>query len=288
MKFIALGGVALLVAGCGSNAYRTAPDPPKFPAARAAQPGDAFREQIVDASSGRRVWLYPPAKGAKPKGLIVIAPAGSNLITGMMLGDGDRPEHLPFVQAGYAVVAYDVTGPMPEADERAQMESSIRAFAAREAGILDGVEAIDAGIKAFPDAASNVIAVGHSSAATLALGLAAHDKRVKKCVAFAPATDILKFVGAEWSKALSKIPDVYATFERQSPDNFVPKLKKPTFLFVAQDDRVVSAASIEAYAKRLQVSGTPVKLVMVESGDHYDAMIQQGQPLALAWLSTDK
>ncbi|MGV3618537.1 MAG: alpha/beta hydrolase family protein [Fimbriimonas sp.] len=283
MKWAVLLGTALLGAGCGSE---NRPAAPKFPPARVAKEDDLFREQIVDPVTGRRVWLFPSPYNDKPKGLIVIASAGSNLISGAAMEEDRALEHHLYVSAGYVVVAYDVSGPMPENADDAQNESAIRAFTSREAGILDGVAAIDAGLKAFPSTASNVIAVGHSSAGTLALGLAAYDARVAKCIAYAPVTNILAFIGPENSRALADYPDVHAALQRNSPHALIPKLKKPTFLFVAKDDRVVSPASVTEFAARLKANGTPVKLVTVESGGHQRAMLVEGRSLAVDWLDT--
>jgi dipeptidyl aminopeptidase/acylaminoacyl peptidase len=139
-------------------------------------------------------------------------------------------------------------------------------------------------VKAFPSAAEHIIAVGHSSAGTLALALAAHDRRIEKCIAFAPVTDVLAHLGPENVRALAVKTGAREVLSRNSPAEFAPKLKKPTFLFVAKDDTNVSAASIEAYATRLRLTGCPVTFKGVESGGHYEAMIEPGQGLALAWL----
>jgi hypothetical protein len=44
----------------------------------------------------------------------MIAGAGSSLITRMDPGDGDRPEHLPHVRAGFAALADELDGALPE------------------------------------------------------------------------------------------------------------------------------------------------------------------------------
>jgi dipeptidyl aminopeptidase/acylaminoacyl peptidase len=280
-------GLLLMVGGCDAPPASSSPaasDVPKFPRAGSTPSNGRFKEVVVDQASGRRVWLYAPAKGQKPKGLIVIAAAGGNMITGTVLTEGDTPEHLPWANAGYAVAAYEVSGPMPEGDDQRKLQNAVDAYLARETGVSDGRDAIEAGVKAFPAAAEHIIAVGHSSAGTLALALAAHDRRIEKCVAFAPVTDVLAHLGPENVRALSVRSGARDTFSRNSPASLVSKLKKPTFLFVAKDDSVVSAASVEAYAARLRVTGCPVTLKTVATGDHYDPMRKFGQPLALAWL----
>jgi dipeptidyl aminopeptidase/acylaminoacyl peptidase len=55
-------------------------------------------------------------------------------------------------------------------------------------------------------------------------------------------------------------------------------------LFHAQDDSNVPVSeSVDCHA-RLERLGRPVTLVTVPTGDHYDAMLRQGIPRAIAWL----
>jgi hypothetical protein len=58
------------------------------------------------------MWLYLPERQSDTQSLpcVLTAPAGTPLVTGMDLGDGDVPEHLPYVRAGFAVLAYDLDG----------------------------------------------------------------------------------------------------------------------------------------------------------------------------------
>lgn len=288
---VPLLGLVLVLGGCDSpppasstSSAPVASDVPRFPRIGTTPSKGRFQEVVVDRASGRRVWLYAPAKGRKAKGLIVIAAAGGNMLTGTTLTEGDIPEHLPWAKAGYAVVAYEVSGPKPDGDDYDRFENAVEAYLAREAGVSDGRDAIEAGVKAFPAAAEHIFAVGHSSAATLALALAAHDRRIEKCVAFAPVTDVLAHLGPENVRALAVKHGARDVLSRNSPASFAPKLKKPTFLFVAKDDTNISAASVEAYAARLRLTGCPVTFKSVESGGHYEAMIQPGQRLAIDWL----
>ncbi len=59
------------------------------------------------------LWHYGPKEIAKGTKLpcVLIAPAGSTLLTGMELGDGDATEHIPYLKAGFAVIAYSLDGP---------------------------------------------------------------------------------------------------------------------------------------------------------------------------------
>src|SRR5579871_2614816 len=76
-------------------------------------PGVSFTEVMLPRPKPARLWIYlpsPPPAGKLP--CVVIAPSGSALFSGMKLQDGDRAEHLPYVRAGFAVIAYDIDGPI--------------------------------------------------------------------------------------------------------------------------------------------------------------------------------
>jgi hypothetical protein len=95
---------------------------PRFPdpsPPREIEPGVTVREvrlgppdPIAGGFPGHcgKLWLYLPtgehALGSLP--CILIVGAGATLYSGMKLGDSDVPEHLPYVRAGYAVLAYEV------------------------------------------------------------------------------------------------------------------------------------------------------------------------------------
>lgn len=289
--FVVLAGLALCVGGCTppssspSAGAGSGGDVPKFPWKGATPSNGRFEEVVVDKASRRRVWLYPPIKGKNARGLIVIAAAGSNMVTGMALSEGDIPEHLPWTRAGYAVAAYDVSGPMPDDGNAGRVQVAIETFLSREAGVSDGRDAIEAGVKRFPEAAENIVAVGHSSAGTIALSLAAEDKRVKRCIAFAPVTDVIAHIGPDRSRALSRLSNLQEIILRNSPSSLEAKLQKPVFLFSAQDDQTVSNASVMAFAQRIKAAGAASTFVSVPSGGHYDSMLQQGVPQAIAWLN---
>ena len=118
--------VAPVEAGTPAPSQNVAPwKMPALPppsAAKEIEPGVMFSEiklgtnqpaGTLQPGHGGKIWLYLPAGEHAPKSLpcILIAAAGSNLITGMELAGGDRPEHLPYAQAGFAVLAYPSSSP---------------------------------------------------------------------------------------------------------------------------------------------------------------------------------
>ena len=64
------------------------------------------------ATMNMTVWAYLPDGAHDRRSLpcVIVAPAGSIIISGMELGDGDRAEHFPYEAAGYAVLAYSLDG----------------------------------------------------------------------------------------------------------------------------------------------------------------------------------
>ena len=249
------------------------------------EPGVAFGEARV---GGKRVWLYRPATSLdkpEPLPLVLIGPAGTNLMTGMSLSGGDRPEHLPYVHAGYAVVSYDITGPVDDGMNGAQLKKAVHDFAAADVGVADARAALTFALENLPVDKSRVYAAGHSSAATLALQVAAKDPRIVAVAAFAPVTDVPEELGQAFTGLRSRAPDVAARLEQSSPMNLVAQLRKPVFLFHASTDQNVSVEHSRRLASKLEGFVTYRE---VQSGDHYDSMIQSGVPEAIRWFGSLK
>ncbi len=177
-------------------------NPPAFPprgAGKIIQPGVRFFEVRASgptnvATMNMTAWVYLPEGVHEPRSLpcVVIAPAGSIIITGMDLGDGDRAEHFPYIAAGYAVLAYSLDG---HADNVSQLSDprlppACAQFAAARAGLSNAKAAIDWMVQNFPEIDSaRLYTAGHSSAGTTALLLAENEPRIKACSAFAPRSD---------------------------------------------------------------------------------------------------
>lgn len=269
------------------------PEPITFPdlgPARTLAPGVNVHEVVLGTGPiAGKVWVYLPDKPAAGKlPCVLIAPAGSRLVHGMDLDEGDRKEHLPYVRAGLAVVAYAIAGPWPERPGVTQAEqlTAMRAFMAADAGLVNARRALDFALAKVPTIdAKRVYTAGHSSAATLALLFAENEPRLKACVAFAPATDVVKRLGRPTLLQVDQdVPGFSAFVERTSPLTNVAKLTCPVFLFHAQDDRNVPISDTLAFARALQKTNPNVKFVQVARGGHYEPMIRQGIPQAIRWL----
>jgi dienelactone hydrolase len=237
-----------------------------------------------------KLWLYLPDGDHDPKSLpcILIAGAGSNLITGMGLGDGDRAEQLPYVRAGFAVLAYELDGmlPEPKPTNDAAFAPFVRSFLDAEAGLVNMRVAVEFATTKVPSIdPGRLFAVGHSSAATLALLVAENEPRIAACVAFAPQVDVKEFIPTQAQQALAQlVPGANQFFTRFNPRDGEEKFHCPLLLFVALDDPIVKIQAIRGLEERLKGMNKSVVLATVPTGGHYDPMINTGIPLAIRWL----
>lgn len=236
---------------------------------------------------GGKLVLYLPEGEHKPKSLpcILITGAGSNLLAGMLLGDGDSPEQTPYAQAGYAVVAYELDGPGDDSGDLEEMKRSYEAFKAARAGLVNARNALQYALDKMPEVnPAHIYAAGHSSAATLALLFAEHEPRLAGVIAYAPAIDVGERFGPALRIFALQLPGVVDFATQSSPLTHRERLKCPTFLFHAEDDSNCPIAQTRKFADELKQQGTDVTLVTVPKGEHYQSMIDEGIPAAIKWL----
>ena len=231
------------------------------------------------------IWIYRPARKAPTDRtpLVLIAGAGTPMFWGMELSDGDRAEHFPWVQRGYAVAAYSLDGGVSDTSNNAAIEVGISRFFSAHAGLDNARAALDFVLANEPDIdKTRVFAVGHSSAATLALRVGAQDPRIKATVAFAPVTDVEHHIG----ELFSRFNEEGRTILRDSsPMTFADKLRlKPVFLLNADDDSKIPTAEIERLVDAMKPPHPKSRYVSVPTGDHYDSMIAT-IPGAADWAS---
>ena len=74
-----------------------------------------------------------------------VAPAGTILLTGIGLAEGDRPEHIPFAREGFAVLAYELDGPISDPDRNSvpKLKVACEAFLAARCGLTNAKFALD-------------------------------------------------------------------------------------------------------------------------------------------------
>jgi dipeptidyl aminopeptidase/acylaminoacyl peptidase len=234
----------------------------------------------------RKVWIYLPEKPAATKiPCVLIAPAGSRLFHGMELGTGDRAEHLPYVRAGFAVIAYELDGPFGENGGSARMKEAMKAYMQAKAGLDNQQAALAFALAKLPMIdADRIYVAGHSSAATHALLVAESDPRIKGCIAFAAAYDISKRLGVGAAILEGEVPGARDFFVKSSPATHIAQLKCPVFLFHAKDDKVVKFSETVAFFEALKRTNPNVTFLEASNGGHYEPMIQQGIPAAIKWL----
>jgi dienelactone hydrolase len=261
---------------------------PELSKSRTIQPGVLFQEASLEGEfMPMRVWFYRPEKSADRLALVLVPPAGSTLMAGMDLSDGDRAEHFPYVKAGFAVASFEIDGNVPA--NFSQRENVIlrgaRQFKSARAGLDNEKLALDFILAKVPEIDPNRIFIaGHSSAATLALLAAAHDPRIKACAAYAPVADVEKRLAAQLT-ALDKVIPGYKEFIRaSSPKTHADKLKCPIFLFHAKDDRNVPVRETTDFAEQLKKTNPAVTLVIAARGGHAESMIVEGMPKGIEWL----
>lgn len=268
------------------------------PSAGAISPGPAnvdekayavvFEERTIETKVGSmRVWLYAPDPMPESPGLVIVPPAGGNPLSGKRLEEGDRPEHVPYVEQGFIVASFDVSGVMSEEQNDVEALASIRTFIKAEGGVLNATAALDTAFIAYPDVdLERVYAAGHSSAGTQALLFAAMEPRVKAVAAYACVVDrgnsdmLVRLLQSD-------VPEIGEFLIRTSPLTYADALaKKPVFLFHALDDSVVDPSETQQLFDAMTNRNAYTKRVTVEHGDHYQPMIDEGIPQALEWFDS--
>ncbi|MFO7903611.1 MAG: HEAT repeat domain-containing protein [Planctomycetota bacterium] len=270
---------------------------PSFPdlgPAREIAPGVDFREVRLPVPTGQpgsasKLFVYTPEGDHAPRSLpcVFIASAGAVPFTGMELGAADQPEHIPYAEAGFVVVAYEIDGYLPNPDGASdrQYMKAIEQFTAARVGLTNARNAIEFALARIPEVdPEKLFSAGHSSGGQQSLLLAANEPRLKACIAYAPVSDVERSVKEMLPILRRRINNLDALLDLASPRANESRIQCPVFLFHAHDDSVVSYSQSMAFADRLRDAGKPVTLAEVHSGGHYDPMISHGIPRAIAWL----
>jgi len=165
------------------------------------------------------------------------------------------------------------------------VKAAMDKFIGAEAGMANAKAALGYAEAKVPQVdMMHVYAVGHSSAAVVALQLAALEPRIAGCVAFAPACQIGDRL-ADGKAMLEKLrPGSWDYVVSLSPDHLASKITCPTLLFSAKDDTNVSNAEVVRFSETLKKTNKSVTMMSVARGGHYDSMIREGIPAAIKWL----
>lgn len=242
-----------------------------------------------------RIYLPPGSHDAKSIPCVLMAPAGTNLMTGnSMDAKGYHAESLPYAEAGMAVVFYSIDGALPsnfeEMDDAAfnlALSVAYHQFSIAKAGVVNGRNALEFVLQKLPMVdPDRIYSAGHSSAATLSLLFAAHEPRLAACVAYAGATDISASLRDVLRDPISRrlLTDLSLFAKWSSPDSYVGQYEMPVYLFHAEGDGVVPARHSIEFGEALEEAGKNVTLRTTKGGNHYDSMISVGIPGAIKWL----
>jgi dienelactone hydrolase len=261
---------------------------PELSQVRAIQPGVMFQSAVLSPGAApMQVWYYRPEQATGKLPLVLVPPAGSTLVAGMDLGDGDRAEHIPYVKAGFAVGSFEIDGAAPKTQnvsDKAILQGA-RSFRDAKAGLKNAKAALDFLLAKANDIDENRIFIaGHSSAATLALLVAEHDPRIKGCAAYCAVSDVEEWLAPAISKLNRALPGYRDFIRFSSPKTHVDKLKCPVFLFHARDDTNVSVSQTMAFAELLKKTNPDVTVDTSATGGHYDSMVNVGIPRGIAWM----
>ncbi len=241
---------------------------------------------LVRETGHSKVWVYrPPGRGYP---VVLIPPAGGRSFVSAGLGDGDVPEHLPWARAGFMVVSHEIDGNAPgDSATDADWLTAAAAFRAVDGGIVNMREALDTALAQSPDADPTRVAVaGHSSAGAQALVFAAQDRRVRLCAAFMPPPDWSNGTPPRLRRVFrAAVPDIDDFVRMESPITHVASISVPVFLATAADDNTVSPEAVDGLHRALVEASVTVEYLRVAEGGHYDAMIREAQPAAIAWAS---
>ena len=184
-------------------------------------------------------------------------------------------------------VHYSLDGPDGDGEGSLQTVVAYKEFARAQAGVLNARHALEFALAKIPAVdPRRIYAAGHSSAATLALLTAAYEPRLAACVAYAPCTDVVKhcqeILGNPVARAL--LPGIREFLTKSSPKNHIAEIHCPTFLFYSEEDAVAPLADNRPFVTELEAKNPQTTLVTVANGNHYDSMIEEGIPRAIAWL----
>jgi dipeptidyl aminopeptidase/acylaminoacyl peptidase len=240
-----------------------------------------------------RIYLPPGNHAAGALRCVLVAPAGTTLLSGTDIGpldpDGYHDECLPYAEAGMAVVMYSLDGNLDDADseDREKTRKAYESFRDAQAGLVNARNALDFVLARMPQVdRTKIFAAGHSSAATLSLLFAEHEPRLAGCVAYAPAADVEARLKEVTDNPFSNLtyPEIKTFLKRSSPKTHADQLAIPAFVFHAADDKNVPAADTRDFTANLKARGADVTLREVPKGGHYEAMIEAGIPAGIEWM----
>ncbi len=242
--------------------------------------------------------VYLPTQPTKPKlPCILIAPSGRAPLYGQTLEQMSQWEYRHYAKAGYAVIAYDVDGAIEQMSEANQtallmqpnqtVTARLRAYKAADGGVLNAKLAIDYAIARIPQIDPNAIyTAGSGSGGTLALMVAATDKRVKGAIAYTPVTNIPKKFPNLIDNISKVVPKYSESIEKFSPYQNAAKITKPLFIFQDDISTVNSIEDTNEFVELVSKSNTSVTFAHAPVTPFFRSDLpSEGVKKAIEWLN---
>ncbi|PQO46214.1 alpha/beta hydrolase family protein [Blastopirellula marina] len=247
---------------------------------------------IVKLPSGKSMalWIYQPDPLPSSKvPCVFIAPAGTLMIHGKQLASGDEAEHIPWVKAGFSVVAYELSGD-PGSRDASNVELKIAAeeFRKAKSGLVNARVAMAYAKEklSFVDP-RRFYTAGHSSAGTMAMYVALMEPQVRAVAAFMPAVDVRAFFGPQDMKAIQQngiVPNAGEYVTRISPSSYIDRISQPMFLAYVENDPG-NTKPAEKFCRDMREKGKDITSLRIPQGDHYQSMIDDALPMGVDWLT---
>jgi dienelactone hydrolase len=197
-----------------------------------------------------RLVVFLPTKSAKPKlPCVFVAPSATAPLYGQTIDDETLVYHhyINYAKAGYAVIGYDIDGYIDQIDRINETTlvtqpdklviSSLKAYKASDAGVLNAKLAIDYAVARLPQIDPDAMyTVGAGAGGTTSLMVAATDSRIKAAIAYSPTIDVPKQYSSLVETISKAVPGYKDFIDRSSPHRNIEKMNKPIFIF--HDDRL--------------------------------------------------
>jgi dienelactone hydrolase/HEAT repeat protein/ribosomal protein S27E len=274
------------------------PPPAKYPVLPVMQTdssGIGWGDVKISAGAGpgqtMQLRVYVPSGEHKAGTLpcVLMAPARSILLAGGSPSDDDSAELQAYAQKGFVAVCYSMDGELVRGTRDLATPDALEAvkqFMKAKAGLVNARNALAFVLSRIPEVdPGRIYCVGRGSAATTALVFAAYEGRIKGCAVYGGVYDIPKAQDA-MLKGLSKsLATAQQFFADASPAAHAADITCPVYLFHAEDDPVRPARDTRAFAEALKQAGKRVQTLIIPKGGHREAILAQGIPSAIRWLT---
>jgi|GEM_PF-2821500 len=221
-----------------------------------------------------KIFILLPEGSHSPHSLpcVFCAAPGGTLLTGAKLFPSVIPQLAPWVFSGFAVIAYELDGACEEGAElvvhRDDFMKAYPKFIASQAGMVNARNAIEFTLARVVEVDPNrLYAVGWYETSTTALLFAAHEPRIRGCVALHPTVDVEQDAWVYVTMRDWNIDGPVKSFlHRSSPLTYVSRIKCPLFLFHGDNDSWELRERTKGFVDRLAKTNSRVTYENDESG----------------------